>query len=186
MILRRGIYSQYLESGTTLVPGDGTTNWVNMVGMTGTLGKIVPSSGSSGWGNHGGNFGTVPAFTDFTLSFDMVWRSGTTTGAMMIGISHVNGGSSYTDIDHCFYFTNQGGSVYETYFYSNGVNTGGALGANSWTTSSLCEIKLVGTNVEFYIDSVLVKTQTHSHTGTWVFDCSTFLNLGAENIKIQY
>ena len=185
MILRRGIYAQKSDSETVLVPGDGTTNWVDMVGMTGTLGKIVPSSGLGGWGLHGGSFGVVPSNTEMTLSFNFIDRFGGVSGFFMSGFSTVNSDANYPSIGHCIYLQNPDGRN-RLIIYESGVEKLN-LGNNSYIVGSTLEIKRSASGVvTYYQNSTLLYTSLVNINTSLVYDCSSYTDLGAENLKITY
>lgn len=186
MILRRGIYSQRADSETTLIPGDGTTNWVDVVGnVTTSLGKIVPNDSVQSWGSKGASFGTIPSNTDFTLEFRFVYRSGTNnTGNSMFGVSSVNLDANYTTINYAFQLFDNAG-VSRLSVYENGVRNY-FIGNGNYTKWNLVQIKRESGIIKYYNDNVLIYTSMFSTFSSMVFDCAIYRDLGAEDIKIIY
>jgi len=169
---------------TVLVPGDGTTAWVDIVNMTTSLGKIVPPSSVTGW-NKGASFGTVPANTDFTLSFNFVLRAGGTSPSYFLsGVSATNPDALLPSVGfgwHAFAI----GTDNRMQIYESGIRVIN-LGNGTYTTGDLFEIKRVGTTITYLQNGTVKFTSSQSSTSSIVFDCCSYKDLGAENLKLTY
>ena len=169
-----------VAGNVTLIPGDGTTNWVKIsTNVATTQGKIVPTITASAW-NKGAGFGTIPAGKDFLLTFNPAYMSGYSAGGYaMIGVDSSDPNHNYNTIDFALYM--QGGSNFMV--YENGASRGNY---GSWTTSDLLGIRRTGTTIEYLKNGSVLYTSPVASSGALVFDSSLYRYLGAENIKIEY
>lgn len=167
-----------LQVESILVPGSGSALWVRTSGVTTAVGEILPSSTANGW-NKGGSFGTVPANTDFRLSFQPKYMAGySTNGNAMIGMDSSDPDTNYITVDYGLYLGN--GSLY---IYENGTFRGSF---GSYTTSDTLGIQRRGTSIEYYKNGTKFYTSSTPSSSSLVFDTSLYQYLGATNIKVVY
>jgi len=182
MILRRGIYAQRNASTpTVLIPGDGTTSWVN-VATTATvgLGTMIKSSGGNSWTNCGASFGSLPAntsgalYSEFTTSNPTIWNA-------MLGLSETDPNYNYTTIKYGVFPSYTGNiSIYELGTLVHTEPAGFVITDN-------IEIKRDGTGqVTYYHNGVLIYTSLVTTTSALIFDSSIYRNLGFKELKITY
>lgn len=180
MILRRGIYSQRADLETVLIPGDGTTNWTNVVGDVSTgLGSVSRTTSSISW-NNGASFGSIPVNKDGKLQFNLTSITGflITQGYGFIGLDPL-AGSLNDFIDFAFYFRNGELRIYENSILK--ANLG-----NSFTGSETWEIERLSNVVYFKKDGVLVYTSTTPSVSELFFCCALNRYIGVDNLKIIY
>lgn len=176
-------------SPTVLIPGDGTTLWVDKVGVTASLGKILPSTTGIGWDKSGG-FGSVPANTAFTLSFGFEYMAGqSSNGFIIAGISSTTSSANWTHLTHAFYFN----AGYAVSFAENG-STFNITPTPSFAISDTFEIKRVqklvsGTLqwvISYYKNGVLLHESANYYSGIVYFDCSINRFLGLNNLSLTF
>jgi len=164
---------------TFLVPGQGATTWNNAVGVNTGESRFVPDSTASGW-NKGASFGTAPANTDFTLSFQPLYMDGQATGGYsMFGVDNADPNTNYNTIDYAIYLQN-GANVY---VYENGTSRGLH---SSFTPADTFEIKRTGTTITYLKNGTVFYTSTVASSAAMVFDSSIYRYLGATNLSIAY
>ena len=194
MILRRGIYGQKDPSTpvvtNTLIPGDGTTNWIDTVGaVTTSLGKIIPSSTATGW-DKGASFGFLPSGNSGYLEFD-VFDSGLGTSGFyaVYGLAETTSGGGYNNIDYGFYCNaaNTGGKGLA--YIENGV-LAGFTPAQNWAVGDTLRVDIDYTpslvTITWKLNGSAIKTTTVASIGDLYFDCSINRRIGAENLKLTY
>jgi hypothetical protein len=188
MILRRGIYAQKRVGSpapsTVLIPGDGTTNWTNVIGdLTTSLGAIERTTTSVAWGNMGA-FASIPANTDGFVEFKLFNKFGLTTGIMMGGLSLTPSGTNYADIDYKFYY--EGQYLRMSVFNGGRVNTttGITIATDVWKVERTI-VGGVGT-VKFYRNGILFYTHPTTTTAELFGKFDFYRYIGADNIKIEY
>ena len=179
-----------LEKGSTstvtntLIPGDGTTAWTNVVGQTTSLGKSVPSSTAVSWGKTG-QVSSLPSNTDGYCEFTMVYMSGqSANGIYMAGFSLSNAISTYADINYKWYFEGSSGNRLSVLEGSrqNAV-TGVPL-----TDVLKIERTIIGGvgTVKFYRNGTLFYTHPTTTTAELFFAVDEYRYIGIENVKLVY
>ena len=167
----------------TLIPGDGTTNWIDTVGaVTTSLGKIIPSSTVFGW-NKGASFGFIPSSTDGYLEFNLVYGGGGTSGGYsMFGLSTTTAGGGYSNINYAIYINNGTGTSLSE---NNTVFAPSPVLSNTLVTD-LFRIERIGTTIYYKRNGTTFYTSLIASSTDLYFDCSINRYLGAENLKIEY
>lgn len=183
MILRHGIYAQRNASTpTVLIPGDGTTSWVN-VAATATvgLGTMIKSSGANSWTNCGASFGSIPSSTagelycEFTTSNLTIWNA-------MFGLSETDPNYNYTTIKYGVFPHYNG----EIYIFENGTLVHSANYGFDVENDNI-EIKRDGAGVvTYYHNGILIYTSLVTTTSSLIFDSSIYRNLGFKELEITY
>ena len=172
----------------TLIPGDGTTAWTNVIGnVTTSLGKIERTNTTpTTFYSNSGCFGFLPAGVDGYLEYTPVAIAGQTTN--VIGIFGLNSTpvNAFNQIDFGFNMQNNGTAA--LYIRENAGNPIGNF--RGWTYAEVFRIKRVGTTITYQIDSgsgfVTVYTSGNSSSTDLYFSSDMYKNLGAENLKIVY
>ncbi len=183
MILRHGMYAQRNASTpTVLIPGDGTTSWVN-VAATATvgLGTMIKSSGGNSWRNCGASFGSIPSSTagelymEYTSTSSAIWNG-------MFGLSESDPDYNYTSIKFGM-FPHYNGNIY---VFENGTSVYNAS-YNFDVFNDNCEVKRDASgNVTYYHNGALIYTSLVTSTAELIFDSSIYRNIGAKELKITY
>ncbi len=160
----------------TLIPGNGTTNWVRVSNnVTTNIGEIMPNVYSSGW-NQAGSFGTVSANKDFELKFNAKLVQSNEAG--MCGVDNSDPNFYYNTIDYAIFFT--GGNIY---IYEKGSSKG-SYGA--YNESDLFSIERYGNTITYLKNGNVFYTSLNKSTSQMVFDNSIYRYIGFTNIKLRY
>ena len=182
MIIRHGIYAQRNESTpTVLIPGDGTTSWVN-VATTATvgLGTMIKSSGGDSWTNCGASFGSIPASTSGTLYCEFTTSNSTVWNAMF-GLSETDPNYNYTSIKYAVF------PRYDGIIFIYELGTMVHIEPAGFTITDNIEIKRDGAGVvTYYHNGILIYTSLVTTTSALIFDSSIYRNLGFKELKITY
>lgn len=168
-----------LQVETILTPGNTSAPlWVRTSGVTTGIGEILPANNGNAW-NKGGSFGTIPASTNFRLSFQPKYMAGhSSNGRAMIGVDVSDPDINYTSIDYAIYLDNGTLYVYENNSFK------GSFG--SYTVSDTLGIQRNGSTIEYYKNGNRFYTSSTQYSGSLVFDSSLYQYLGATNIKVIY
>ena len=184
MIYRMGTYAQRFAGETTLIPGDGTTAWTNVVGATTSLGKAIPSSTAVVWGKTG-QYSSLPSNTDGYCEFTAVYMSGqSVNGIYMAGFSLSNAISTYADIDYKWYFEGSSGNRLSVLNVSRQNAVTGVPLADVLKVERTI-IGGVGT-VRFYRNGSLFYTHPTTTTSELFFAVDMYRYIGIENCKLVY
>ena len=180
MIYRMGTYAQRFAGETTLIPGDGTTAWTDIVGaVTTSLGKIIPNSTVVGW-DKGASFGTLPTSTDGYVEFDLALMVGQTDGFIVCGFGTSTNSGTLSNMNHTLYFANTTNGVRP---YELGSQLGTFI---SYNFSDVFKIERIGTTVYYKKNGTTFYTSLSASTGALYFNISSNRHMGVENLKIVY
>ncbi len=174
-----GVNIMNMFSTIDVTPGTTNTPWERTVDVITAEGSIFPVDTGSYSFDQGGSFGTVPANTDFSLTFNPKYIAGKSTGGYAyIGLDEFDPDVRQRSIDYAFYFKGDTLEIYE--------NDALKFSYGSYNINDTYKIIRRSNVIDYVINNTIIYTSTINSNSTLLFDTSFSRWIGAENIKLTY
>ena len=140
----------------------------NLVNVTSTSGHTTITRGATN--NNDWNQSRIYSSEGYSVPCYVSFKASQTGCPIMLGLnSDPSTGTNYTYLDYAWYVTWDAGNP--TYIYENGAPYGPYT---AYTTSTILEIIYDGTNVNYYLDGVLIRSIARSSTSPLYLDSSFY------------